>query len=138
MLKISEGSQQLYVEFYVDGNDLGERVRSAFGKAGFDDVLPWPGGDYNINRTVLGEPARRVGGKGMILFACGCGYCACSGVFADVDVEADTITIRNISTWHGGQNVVAPLDPLVFDRNQFEAAVQALERAVATWCPGAT
>jgi hypothetical protein len=74
LLKIREGCEEPYVEFHVDGEDFGSRVRAALGEAGFDDVLPWYGGDYKIDETVLGEPVRRSGAEGAILFACGCGY----------------------------------------------------------------
>lgn len=134
-LKICVGSEELYVEFHVDGADLGPRVKAALGEAGFDDVLPWYGGDYKIDETVLGEPVRRSGAQDAILFACGCGYYACSGVSANVVVEGDTLTIRDISTWRGGQRVVADLPPLVFDRGQFDEAVRQLERDVELWRP---
>jgi hypothetical protein len=134
-LKIREGCEEPYVEFRVDGEDLGSRIKAALGEAGFDDVLPWHGGDYKIDETVLGEPARRSGADGAILFACGCGYFACSGVFANVVVAGDTLTIRDIFTWRGGQKVVAPIEPVVFERGQFDDAVQQLEREIETWRP---
>lgn len=134
-LKIREDCVEPYVEFHVDGEDLGSRVKAALGEAGFDDVLPWYGGDYKVDETVLGEPARRSGAEGAILFACGCGYFACSGVFANVVVTGDTLAIRDIFTWHGGQKVVARIDPVVFDRAQFDKAVRQLEREIETWRP---
>ena len=135
LLKIREGCEEPYVEFHVDGEDLGSRVKAALGDAGFDDVLPWYGGDYEVDDTVLGIPVRRSGAEGAILLACGCGYSACSGVFANVVVAGDTLTIRDIFTWRGGRKVVAPIAPLVFDRAQFDDAVRQLEREVETWRP---
>ena len=134
-LKIREGCEEPYVEFDIDGEDLGSRIKAALGEAGFDDVLPWHGGDYKVDETVLGEPARRSGAESAILFACGCGYSACSGVFADVVVAGDTLTIRDTYTWRGSQKVVAPIEPVVFDRGQFEDAVRQLERDVEAWQP---
>jgi hypothetical protein len=134
-LKIREGCAEPYVEFHVDGADLGARLMAAFGEAGFDDVLPWYGGDYGIEDTVLGEPARRNGAEEAILFACGCGQYACSGVAANVVVSSDTVTFRDFSTWRGGQKVVAPIEPVVLDRRQFDDAVRQLEREIETWRP---
>jgi hypothetical protein len=134
-LKICEGCQEPYVEFHVDGEDLGTRVKAAPGGAGFDDVLPWYGGDYQIDETVLGERARRDGAAGAILFACGCGYSACSAVFADVVVAGDTLTLREFSTWRGGRKVIASIAPVVFDRPQFDDAARQLEREVESWRP---
>jgi hypothetical protein len=135
LLKISEGCDEPYVEFHVDGSDLGARVRAALGEAGYDDVLPWYGGDYKVDQTVLGEPARRGGAQDAILFACGCGHYACSGVSANVVVIADTLTIRDISTRHRGQRVEASIPPIIFDRRQIDEAVQQLEREIAAWRP---
>ena len=59
VLKIREGCEQPYVEFHVDGEDLGARIMAAFGDEGFDDVLPWSGGDYGIEDTVLADNAGR-------------------------------------------------------------------------------
>jgi len=135
LLKIREGCEEPYVEFHVDGEDLGSRVTAALGEAGFDDVLPWYGGDYKIDETVLGERARQNGAEGAILFACGCGYSACSAVFANVDVVGDTLTLREFSTWRGAQKVIASMAPVVFDRAQYDDAVRQLEREVETWRP---
>jgi hypothetical protein len=115
-LKIREACDEPYVEFHVDGENLGARVHAAFGEFGADDVLPWRGGDYTIDETVLGEPARRSGLEGAILFACGCGYYACSGVFANVVVDGDALTIQEVFIWHGDKQIIAPLAPLTFDR----------------------
>lgn len=134
-LKIREGCEEPYVEFHVDGEDLGKRIESALGHAGFDDVLPWYGGDFKIEDTVLGESARRYGAEGAIFLACGCGYYACSGVFADVVVSNDTVTLRSFRTWRGEQTLIAPVEPVVFNRDQFEAAVSQLEREIASWRP---
>ncbi|MDB5297846.1 MAG: hypothetical protein JWO31_3829 [Phycisphaerales bacterium] len=123
------------MEFHIDGEDLGSRVKAALGDEGFDDVLPWCGGDYKIDETVLGESARRDGAEGAILFACGCGQYACSGVSADVIVSGDTLTLRNVSTWRGGQLVLARIEPIILDRQQFEAAVAKLHRNLAEWRP---
>jgi hypothetical protein len=135
LLKIRQGCDAPYVEFHVDGQDLGARVRAALGEAGFDYVLPWYGGDYRIEETVLGEQVRRNGAEDAILFACGCGHHACSGVCADVVISGDTLALREFSTWRGGQKVIAPLDPVVFDRRQFDDAVRQLEREVEAWRP---
>ena len=134
-LKIREGCEEPYVEFHVDGEDLGSRIKASLGEVGFDDVLPWYGGDYKLDETVLGRPARCNGAEGAILFACGCGYFDCSGVFANVVVTDDTLTIRDIFTWRGGQKVVAPIEPVVFDRVQFDDAVRQLEREIENWRP---
>jgi hypothetical protein len=134
-LKIRENREEPYIEFHVDGQDLGAVLKAVFGEAGFDDVLPWNGGDYSIGETVLGEQVRKHGAASAILFACGCGYYACSVVTTDVSVAQETITFSKFATpWRGGL-AVAPLGPIVFDRRQFEEAVTALERAVAAWRP---
>ena len=86
---------------------------------------------------LLGEPARRSGAEGAILFACGCGYYACSGVFANVVIDGDTLMIRDIFTWRGSQRVVAALQPTAFDRRQFDDAVRQLEREIEAWKPAA-
>jgi hypothetical protein len=137
VLKIREGCEDPYVEIHVDAEDLGARVKAALGEAGFEDVLPWYGGDYTIDDTVLGGPVRRCGGEGAILFACGCGQFACGAVFANVVVDGDTLTLREIYAWRGGARVVAALPPVVFNRGQFEDAVRGLERDVAMWRPPA-
>lgn len=134
-LKIREGCEEPYVEFHVDGEDLGSRVKAALGEAGFDDVLPWHGGDYKVDETVLGDAARRSGAEGAILFACGCGYFGCSGVFANVVISGDTLSIRDIFKWRGGRKVFAPMAPVVFDRGQFDDAVRQLQREIEAWRP---
>jgi hypothetical protein len=132
-LKIRENCEEPYVEFHVDGQDLGAVLMAAFGEAGFDDVLPWNGGDYAIAETVLGAQVRKNGAASAILFACGCGYYACSVVTTDVTVDQETIAFSRFATPSRGGLAVAPLEPIVFDRRQFEEAVAALERAVAAW-----
>ena len=134
LLKISEGCEEPYVEFYVDGEDLGT-VEAALGEAGFDDVLPWYGGDYAIEDTVLGEAAQRNGAERAIIFACGCGFYTCSGVFAEVVISGDTLILSEFSTWRGGQKVVAPISPIVFDRRQYDDAVRRLHDEVKAWRP---
>jgi hypothetical protein len=132
-LKIREGCEEPYVEFHVDGQDLGRRVAEAFGEASFDDdVLPWRG---YIEKTVLGQKTRKEGAEHAILFVCGCGEPTCRAVFADVIVAGDTITLQNFSTWHVRQTVVAPIEPIVFDRKQYNDAIQQLERDIANWHP---
>ena len=39
-LKIRENREEPYIEFHVDGQDLGAVLKAVFGEAGFDDVLP--------------------------------------------------------------------------------------------------
>jgi hypothetical protein len=134
-LKIRENREEPYVEFHVDGQDLGAALMVAFGEAGIDDVLPWNGGDYAIGETVLGEQVRKHGAANAILFACGCGYFACSVVTTDVSVDQETIAFSRFATpWRGGL-AVAALGPIVFDRRQFEEAVAALKRDLAAWRP---
>ena len=135
-LKIREGCQELYIEFHADGADLGTRIEEALGEAGFDDVLPWYGGDYSISETVLGEEARTSGAaESAILLACGCGQYACGGVSADVHVTNATITLSKFSTWRQGEWIVAALDPVVFDRGQFEEAIHRLKSMIEEWRP---
>lgn len=122
-----------YVEFHVDGSDFGKRVKSAFGPAGFDDALPWPGGDYTPADTVLGERVLQHGSKGAILFACCCGYVACSGVSAEVTVTSDTVTLSNLTTWFERQWHVAPIEPVTFARQQYEQAVRDLRQRIERW-----
>jgi len=119
----------------VDGKNLGHRVKVALGEAGFDEVLPWYGGDYKVEETVLGEAARRNAAEGAILFACGCGQYACSGVSANVVISGGMLTLRDIFTWRGGQCVFAPIEPITFDRQQFDDAVRRLERQIELWPP---
>ena len=54
---------------------------------------------------------------------------------ANVVISGDTLTLREFSTWRGGQKVIAPIEPVVFDRRQFDDAVRQLERVVETWRP---
>lgn len=110
-LKIIEGCQEPYIEYYVDGVNLGARIEEALGAAGFDNCLPWYGSDYSIDDTVLGEKARTQGLQGAIILACGCGCYACSGVSADVYVTESTIIFCHFSTWRRGERIVAPLEP---------------------------
>lgn len=135
LLKIRGECEEPYIDFYVDGEDLGRRVKAALGEAGFEDCLPWNGIDYDIEETVIGESACRIGANGAVLFACGCGCYACGGVSADMLVRGDTITLQNISTWRGGKNVIAPMNPITFDRQQYEIAVAKLRNDVAAWRP---
>jgi hypothetical protein len=135
VLKVREACEEPYIEFYVDGENLGGRVKSALGEAGFDDVLPWYGGDYRIEETVLGESARRTGVEGAILFACGCGQYACGGVSASVVIAGEMLILRDIFTGRGGQRVVASIEPITFDRKQFEEAVSQLQREIEVWHP---
>jgi hypothetical protein len=134
-LKIREGCEEPYVEFHVDGEDLGARIMAALGDEGFDDVLPWFGGDYRIDDTVLGYKALHDGTRNAIMLACGCGQSACSSVWADVTATPDTITFSNFSTWRHGREIVAPVEPVSFERNQFASAVAKLQRDVEDWRP---
>ena len=134
-LRIRAGCSEPYIEFHVDGHDLGARIRQSLGEAGFNEVLPWPGGDYSISETVLGEAIRSQGGKKAILLACGCGCSGCSSVHADVDVADDKITFSNFVTWHWGGPVRSALDPITFDRGQFEGAVARLQTMLEEWRP---
>ncbi|QOV87301.1 hypothetical protein [Humisphaera borealis] len=135
VLKIREGCGEVFVEFHVDGEDLGARIMADLGDEGFDDVLPWFGGDYQIKDTVLGDAARQDGVQNAIMLACGCGHFACSGVSADVVANAETITFSNFSTWRHGRRIVAAVEPVSFDRRQFESALAKLYRDVAEWRP---
>jgi len=135
VLKIREGCEEPYVEFHVDGEDLGARIMAAFGSEGFDDGLPWFGGDYGIEDTVLGGKALKDGARKTILLACGCGQSACSSVQADITVTANTITLSNFSTWRHGHEIFAAVDAVSFDRRQFESAIAQLRREVAEWRP---
>jgi hypothetical protein len=108
---------------------------AAFGKDGFDDVLPWFGLDYQLDDTVLGDKAVREGARKAIVFACGCGCFACSGVWADVTLDGDTITLSNFSTWRRGHDIVAPMEPVSFSRQQYESAIASLRQDVAKWQP---
>jgi hypothetical protein len=135
VLKVREACEEPYIEFYVDGENLGRRIKSALGEAGFDDTLPWYGGDYKIEETVLGETARRGGAEGAVLFACGCGQHASGGVSASVVVAGETLILRDIFTWRGGQRVFASIEPITFDRKQFEEAVLQIQREIEAWHP---
>ena len=122
-LKLIEGAQEPYVAFLVDGDDLGTRIKAALGKDGFDDVLPWPGGDYSPSDTVLGEEVRTKGAYGCY---------GCSGVTADVQVAGSTITLCSFTTY---PQIVAPLGPVGFDRRQYEEAVARLMAEIEAWRP---
>lgn len=134
-LKIIEGCQEPYIEYYVDGVNLGARIEEALGAAGFDNCLPWYGSDYSIDDTVLGEKARTQGLQGAIILACGCGCYACSGVSADVYVTESTIIFCHFSTWRRGERIVAPLEPVEFDRARFLKAVKSLHSMITSWQP---
>jgi hypothetical protein len=134
-LTILPNCQELYVQFYVDAENLGTRVKSSLGQFGFDDVLPWNGGDYSISETVLGESARTKGTDKAILFACGCGQYGCSAVFARVESNDSSIVFAEFFTYARGERLVAPVAPVTFDRKQFESAVRQLEKAIEGWSP---
>jgi hypothetical protein len=134
-LKIREGCEEPYIEFHVDGEDLGRRVSQSFGEASSDDVLPWFGGDYILEETVLGDAVRARGSDQALFLACGCGHSACSGVWARVTVAGETITLSHFSTWCRRGRVEAALEPVVFDRRQLEDAVAQLRRDIESWRP---
>src|SRR3982750_4387556 len=130
-LKVREGCQEPYIEFYVDGQNLGTQLSDACGGRSIEDVLPWYGIDYKISDTVFGEGVRRDGASSAILFACGCCVSACGVVFVRVTVDRERITLSEFST--GG--VVVPLAPLIFDRHQFDDAVRSVQRELESWRP---
>ena len=136
-LKIRAGCQEPYVEFFVDGIDLGARVRESFGTAGYDEVLPYHGVDYSLSETVLGEEVRSHGAKSAIILACGCGCgcSACSSVRVNVALSEKTITFSNFSTWSQGKPVESNLGAVVFDRMQFEEAISGLQAMIEAWQP---
>jgi hypothetical protein len=97
------------------------------------EELPWFGGDYEIDDTVLGEAALREGAKQAIMLACGCGCFECSGVRADVTAGPETIMFSNFTTRRGGREIVAGVGPVVLDRGQVESALERLRSEVAEW-----
>lgn len=125
-LKLLDGAEDPYILFFVDGHDFGTQVKAAFGEAGYDSCLPWYGVDYQLDETVVGQEIRRSGGKSVVFLVCGCGCWACSGVHVDVDVTDGSITWSGFSTWWKGERIVAPVDPVTFDRAQFDDAVAKL------------
>jgi hypothetical protein len=135
ILRIPSPSHGPYVKFIVDGEDLGQRIKTSLGAEGFDDALPWEGSDFGLEDTVLGEPFIREGGKQAILLACGCGHYACSGIFANVTVTAETVTWSHFATWRHGREIIAPIAPVTFDRSQFEQAIAEVHRQAAQWRP---
>jgi hypothetical protein len=134
-LRILPNCYELYVEFYVDAENLGTRVKTSLGQFGFDNVLPWYGGDYSISETVLGESARTKGADEAILFACGCGQYACSAVFARVKSSDESIMFSEFFTYARGDRVLAAIEPVTFDRKQFDDAILQLEEDIKVWSP---
>jgi hypothetical protein len=134
-LKVRDGCDEPYVEVYVDGEDIDVRLSAALGHDRFDGSLPWYGIDYSIDETVFGEAARRDGAGAAILFACGCGCAMCSSVSVSVVVDDATITLSHFVVSWGREQSVAAVDPIVFDRRQFEEAVAGLPGLVAAWRP---
>jgi hypothetical protein len=133
-LTILPGCDDIYVQFLVDGQDLGGMVRQSAGQHArffYDDILPYNGGgDCQPEATVLGKPARTQGLRGAILFACGCGQSACSCVLADVSLTETTVTLHNFRVHKDRRSSLAPI---TFTRANFEAAIADLERQVAGW-----
>ena len=133
-LQIPSDAREPYVVIRVDGVDLGGRIKEALGDAGFDNVLPAWGMDFSLDDTVFGAEMRSKGRAGAILLACSCGMSGCSEVTADVHVTDTTVTWSGFATWRQ-KRVVAALDPVVFDRSQFEKAVTKLLVEVGEWAP---
>lgn len=132
-LQLLPNCDEPFVEFYVDGENLGTLVKASLGP-GSEDVLPLHGGDFSFEDTVLGESVRRNGAESAILFACGCGYSACGSVHAKVIVDGNRLSITEISTWNYGGSC-ALIEPFVFDRDEYEAAVLQLEADLKSWRP---
>jgi len=132
-LNILPNCHEPYVEIYIDAENLGTKVKTALGKFGFDAVLPWHGGDYSIAETVLGESIYTNGSDEAILFACGCGHYACSAVFAKVQSSDEAVIFSEFFTYARGERVVATIEPVVFDRKQFENSIRQLEEDVKVW-----
>jgi hypothetical protein len=136
-LSIRDGCDEIYVDFAVDGHPLSAIVRAAPRASEakwIECCLPWHGGDYDVDETVLGKPARTSGLHQAYLFVCGCGQIACGGaVVVDVQATPDSISFQNFALDNGYFPIAIP--PIVFDRSQFEAAITDLERQVAEWTP---
>lgn len=132
-LSFPPDASEPYVVFDVDGVDLGGRIKEAFGADEFDECLPWYGTDYSIAETVFGPEARLKGRKCALLLACNCGCQGCSGVTADVQVTETMVIWSGFRAWRPGRSIVAALDPVVFDRTQFEEAVTRLIVEVEDW-----
>ena len=130
-LTIREGCSEPYIEFYVDGLSLRSTIDAAPGGGSFsiEECLPWWGGDYNIDQTVLGQYARTVGLKDATLFVCGCGQYGCGGaVLVDVYTDEHAITFCNF-------RVDTNANPIDFDRRQYNDEVADLTARVAAWKP---
>lgn len=134
-LRIREGCEEPYIEIYADAVNLGDQISESFGSEGWDDVLPWWGTDYQISETVLGQEVWASGMKGAIILACGCGCHSCSGVNVDVAVNDDTIVFSNFTTWRYGGSIRSSLEPITFDRKQYEDAVRLLHHRIQEWRP---
>lgn len=117
-----------YVRFFVDGVDLGLQTKAAFGEHGFDEILPLS--DLMGEDTVIDEDVVRHGADRALLLACGCGISGCSSVDATVRVTESTITWSDFTKFHGGQRNIAQLEPVTFDRRQFEEEVRRVRDAI--------
>ncbi len=132
--RIKDECQEPYIEIFVDGENFGAKVKEALGDRGFHDLLPWGGGDYTLNETVLGSQAQTLGEHRLLLLACGCGYTGCGGdVYATVVVTESHVTFDVITT--NRLDEMAPLDPVVFDRPQYQEAIAELYRLIEAWRP---
>jgi hypothetical protein len=133
-LRIIEPHSDPYMEYFVNGVSLPELIRSTLRTSAaesMDDVLPLGCGDFDLEDSAIGETARTHGLEGAILFACGCGYAACSCTNIDVVLTENTISFCNLRI---GNNV-CDFPPIEFNREQFCAEVADLQLRLATWKP---
>jgi hypothetical protein len=129
-MRIREGCEEPYIEFQVDGVDLGAILATAFRATlpdgVFEDVLPWYGVDFDPFDTVLSPSVLEHGSLGALLLVCGCGCSACGSVSARVTVTDRDVTWSAFKTHFAGQLIEADVSPIRVDRSQFDAELAHL------------
>lgn len=110
---------QLGLVPFIDGVSLVD-LAAASGSAGHAGIIDlevaWP------SRHFLGVDA--LGLERVAVLGCDCSVTECNPLYVDVAVDATTVTW---STWRSGtaDDIDVPLEPLVFERAQFEEALSA-------------
>jgi hypothetical protein len=104
----------------ADGNP--DLAGAYAGLAAADDLL-WP------SRHFLGEPTLSAFDDGdTVLLGCGCGDWGCWPLVADVAVTETSVTWSRFRNGHRPAWDLTNLSPFVFDRSQYETALQSAVR----------
>ncbi len=132
--RVTRHPRSHFLDFVIDGVSL---LRAAHGEGNLVTELnrSWSSQDPPAVKTLLGRRPTPKDSRRIPLLVCGqCGDLACGAVTAALDVGASEVTWSDFR-WENGYGDAEPIDSLVepirFDRAQYEAELADADRQVA-------